>query len=664
MTSFLRKIVSTLGLLVTAALLNACGGSGAGAGGAGASAGGASSALKGSTAATLTMTADSTTIDSDGKKTITLTAITKTADNVVLKNAPISFSTTDAGTTLTPSDTKTNVGGIVTALVKTTDKTTRVIKITAQSDALSASVEISVIGTTLSINGPTGLGFGAEAEYSIVLKDSGGNAVPGQAVTVTTGNTLTVKPGLTDAQGQAKFKISGSKSGADTLSVSALGASASFAISVTPKQLVFVAPGSLAEFPVGASQPGNVVTVSLLDNGIPQVGKVINLTATRGTVQSAAGPLLGSLTSLTTGADGWVTFVVLSTSAGVSTLTATSDDVVVSLKMEFVARVPSQISLQAGPSVVAVNLTSATSNSAQLVARVTDGINPVKGVRVNFSSLSDPSGGRIEPAFAITDSYGQATSSFFGGAAPTGNELVVLKADVTTGSGPIVIPATAKLTVAAQEVSIRLGSSTLIESDTTGTKYFYPHTVLVTDSAGRPIAGAKVTVTAQPRRYFKGRWTVVTPTSGGTKYWTMDYSALCVSEDVNLNGQLDPGEDSATEPLSFGNGNGRLDPGNVASAEVVEVDSKTGADGFANIMLRYPKVYGLNAEINLTVSILAPSGTEAKQNFVTLLNISATDANQTDLAPPGILVPPTMTGIGTIRFVSPFGEAGSCRDPR
>jgi Bacterial Ig-like domain (group 1) len=545
--------------------------------------------------------------------------------------------------------------------VKTTDKTTRVIKITAQSDTLTASVELSVVGTTLSVNGPTGLGFGAESEYSIVLKDSGGNAVPGQTVTVTTANTLSVKPGITDAQGQAKFKISGSKAGADVLLVSAMGATANFAISVTPKQLVFEAPGSLAEFPVGTSQPGNVVTVRLLDNGVPQVGKTVSMATTRGTVQNLSGT---AVTSQPTGADGRVSFVVLSASAGVSTLTATSDDVVVALKLEFVARVPTQISLQAGPSVVAVNLTSATSNSAQLVARVTDGINPVKGVRVNFGSIADPSGGRIEPAFAITDSYGQATSSFFGGAAPTGNELVVLRAEVLTGSGPVVIPATAKLTVAAQEVSIRLGSSTSIESDITGTKYFYPHTVLVTDSAGRPIVGAKVTVTAQPKRYFKGRWVVDTPTSGATKFWTMNYSALCESEDVNLNGQLDPGEDSATDPLSFGNGNGRLDPGNVASAEVVEIDSRTGSDGFANIMLRYPKVYSLSAEINLTVSILAPSGTEAKQNFVTLLNISATDANNTNLAPPGILVPPTTTGVGTINYISPFGEASSCRDPR
>jgi Bacterial Ig-like domain (group 1) len=660
MTSLLRKLGSALGLLATAALLNACGGSGAGAGGAGTSTGGASSALKASTAASLTLTADSTTIDSDGKKIINLTAITKTADNVVLKNAPISFSTTDAGTTLTPSDTKTNDGGIVTALVKTTDKTTRVIKITAQSDTLSASIELSVVGTTLSVNGPTGLGFGAESEYSIVLKDSGGNAIAGQTVTVTTGNTLTVKPGVTDAQGQAKFKISGSKAGADVLSVAAMGATATFAISVTPKQLVFEAPGSLAEFPVGASQPGNLITIRLLDNGVPQVGKSINLVATRGTVQTPAGAVISTQP---TGADGRVTFALLSPSAGLSTLTATSDDVVVSLKLEFVARVPTQISLQAGPSVVGVNLSSATSNSAQLIARVTDGINPVKGVRVDFSAIADPSAGRIEPAFGITDSYGQATSSFFGGAAPTGNELVVLKAAVVTGSGPVVIPATAKLTVAQQEISIRLGSSTLIQSDDLGTKYAYPHTVLVTDNAGRPIAGALVTVTAQPRRYFKGRW-VKSPNTAGSLFWAMDYSALCPSEDVNLNGQLDPGEDSATDPLSFGNGNGRLEPGNVASAEVTEVGSRTNNEGFAGIMLRYPKIYGLNAEINLTVSILAPAGTEAKQNFVTLLVSLKNDLIDTDAAPPGILVAPTVLGIGSARYISPFGEASSCRDPK
>jgi hypothetical protein len=356
--------------------------------------------------------------------------------------------------------------------------------------------------------------------------------------------------------------------------------------------------------------------------------------------------------------------VVVSSSAGFATLTATADDVIVAQKVEFVARIPSQISLQAGPAVVGVNLSAATNNAAQLVARVTDGTNPVKGVRVDFSSVTDPSGGRIEPAFAITDSFGQATSSFVGGATPTGNELVLLKASVPTGSGPAVAPATAKLTVAAQEISIRLGASTLIDTDGLQTRYSYPHTVLVTDSAGRPIPGAKVTVTVQPRRYFKGRWDVF-DTVSNTKVWGVFFTALCQSEDVNLNGLLDPGEDDPLAPLGLGNGNGRLDPGNVASAEVIELDSKTSAEGFANLMLRYPKTYAMVTEVNLTVSILAPSGTEAKQNFVTLLNMSAADAANIQVAPPGgILVVPTGTGAIVPRYISPFGESASCRDPK
>ena len=230
MISIVKRFALLPAVFAALIALQGCGGSGAGAAGASGSSGTGSSALKASTAASLTLTADSTSIDSDGRKAVTLIAITKNADNVVLKGAGVSFSTTDAGTTITPSDTKTDVAGLVTALIKTTDKTTRVIKITVQSDTLISTIDIAVIGTTLSINGPTGLGFGGESEYSVVLKDSGGSPISGQVIKVTTANKLTAEPAATDSQGQAKFKISGTKAGADTLSVAALGSTALFEI--------------------------------------------------------------------------------------------------------------------------------------------------------------------------------------------------------------------------------------------------------------------------------------------------------------------------------------------------------------------------------------------------------------------------------------------------
>jgi Bacterial Ig-like domain (group 1) len=657
MISLLKKFSSLLGLVLTALILNACGGSGAGAGGAGSSgASGGASALKASVAASLALTADSQTLDSDGRKAITVLATTKNDANLALKGATVRFSTTDNGTTVTPSDTKTDESGVVSATIRTTDKSSRTIKIVAQSEALTSTIEINVIGTTVTINGPTGLGFGAVAEYSVSVKDSAGAPIAGQTVVLKSKNTVTTPPSVTDAQGQSRFKITGSTAGTDTLEIASLGNVTTLAINVTSKQLAFEAPVLNAEYLVGTAQSSNLVTLVLRESGAPVVGRAVNLTATRGEVQTLSGVTNGTQT---TGSDGRVSFLVRSTSAGVSTLTATTDDIVVAQKFEFVARIPTQISFQAGPGVVGVNLTAASSNSAQLIARVTDGINPVKGVRVDFSALADASGGRIEPAFGVTDSYGQATSSFIAGAIPTGNDLVVLQAKVATSASPATIASVSKLTVAQQEISIRMGESNTVAPDSNNTLYKRPLTVLVTDSAGRPIAGARVTATVQSVSYYKGEYRIVTPLGSSTGRWGASISAICASEDVNSNGLLDPSEDI--------NGNGLLDPGNVSVISVVneagniDPSSKTSDTGFAYLNLAYPKVYGLWTKVRITVSILAPSGTEGKQSLETLLGVLATDVSDTSTSPPGRLIAPT-TSNDVIRVISPFGAVADCRN--
>ncbi len=643
MNRLLKTIGRWAGLAFTASLLASCSGQGAGAGGSGDVGTTAKSAL----AASLVLVADSTSLDSDGRKTVTVTATTKNSDNVVLKGATVSFSTTDGGTSLTPSATTTDASGTITLAVKTTDKTTRTITITAKSESLTSTIDLQVLGTTLTINGPTGLGFNSSADYTVVIKDSGGNPVPGKAVVLTTQNTVTTPPPVTDSQGQTIFRLTGSKSGDDIVRVSALGTAATQTVTVTSRQLGFETPAALAEFLVGSSPSGNVVTLRLTDNGVPVTDTAINLVSTRGTVTNLAGAVMSSDNPDPTGR---VSFRVQSPSAGIATLTATAGSIVVSQKIEFVARTPSQVTLQAGPSVVGVNLTAASSNASQLIARVTDGTNPVKGVRVNFSALADPSGGRIEPAFALTDSYGQATASFIAGAIPTGNDLVVLQAAVPTSSGPAVTPATARLTVAQQEISIRLGAANKIAIDDKNTsKYIHPHTVLVTDSAGRPISGAKVTVSVQSLRYFKGEYVQ------GTAAWFPQYYAICPSEDTNLNGLLDlPGEDL--------NGSGYLEPGNVAAAAVTSTNSLTGSDGFATIELSYPKVYSLWTEVAVTVSILAPSGTEAKQTVSTLLAVLASDVTDITTAPPGRAYAPPAQGLPGWNG-SPFGRDADCSNP-
>src|SRR5690606_12319231 len=129
--------------------------------------------------------------------------------------------------------------------------------------------------------------------------------------------------------------------------------------------------------------------------------------------------------------------------------------------------------------------------------------NPVKNVRVNFSSIADPSSGRIEPGFAITDSSGAATSSFIPGPNSTGPDQVILQASLHSHAGGPA--ATTRLTAARQELSVVIGTGNTIE-EPDATTYRMPWTALVTDSSGAPVSNAEVAVQLEPLGFRTGEW--------------------------------------------------------------------------------------------------------------------------------------------------------------
>src|SRR5690606_24588618 len=250
----------------------------------------------------------------------------------------------------------------------------------------------------------------------------------------------------------------------------------------------------------------------------------------------------------------------------------------------------------ASPNVVGVNLGTAAANSSQLLAVVRDAADtPVKNRRVDFSALTDLSNGRIEPAFAITDSNGQATASFIPGANSNGPEGVELQAVVNGTSVP---PATTKLTVAHREVSIAIETGNEIaEPDTT--TYMMPWNATVSDSSGAPVAGARVIVQVEPLGFRTGRW----QTGGSGSGWTPLFNATCASEDANRNGMLDVGEDNLSTDVGTV---GALDPRLVATGRVVSAGGVTDANGQAKIEIAYAQGYAVWTRVQLRASISAP----------------------------------------------------------
>ncbi|MGH1361587.1 MAG: Ig-like domain-containing protein [Burkholderiaceae bacterium] len=622
------RLLAYCSMVIFALVTAACSGNGAGAGG------GGSSAAAASSAASLSLISSETSLGSDGKKTAVITAIVKNELNVSLGNQPVVFSTSDNGATLEIADSITDASGRMEAVLSVTDRTVRDITITAASGDIVRSIVVPVVGTVLQINGSSTIVFNDETQYSISLRDSGGSPILNAEVQVSSanGNIISESSITTDSQGQAVFNVRGVNAGADTLTASSQGVTTVFPTSVSGTQLTYVAPDNGLEVTVDQVSP---VTVRLIENGAPVVGRDIRFAVTRGV-------FAGSSTATTDGS-GEASVSIQSPTAGISTITATevqgtlSTGVTATRQIEFVSKSPTKIELQASPAVVGANLSTEGTNSSQLIAVVRDdNDNPVKNVRVDFSALTDPSNGRIEPGFGITDRFGTATASFIAGPTATGFDAVQLEAKLSSNAA---IFARDGLTVSDLELSVRIGTGNELISDDSLTAYRMPWTAIVADSSGNPVENALVTVALRSTRYRKGFWT---PVADG---WIQQAGDLttCVSEDTNLNGRLDSGEDL--------NGSLELDPGSVSVSQVLQPGSRTDSSGLASIEVIYPKTYGAWVESLIQVTITTVSGTEASAEQVFILPVEAGDINNISILPPGATAPD-----------SPFGRSTNCGD--
>ena len=611
----LRSVWALMLAFAASALLSSCGGGGSGAGGQGGTQFGGSTQ---SGAATMQVTASSPSIGSAATSTVTISAIVKDSSNRALANQVVGFSMTDTGASLGSISTKTDATGISTAVLSITDKSNRPITVTATTGSVTQTVVVNVVGTSLTLNGPSSIVTAGSANFTIALRDSGQSPISGAVISVssTAGNALSAATVTTDATGQAQFAVTATKTGSDTIKATALGATASSAINVSGNSLIFEAPANSAQISVNTTQ---AVTVRFQPSTGSASGQTLQFAATRGTLSAPSG---------VTDANGRVTVNIFSSTAGLSTITATAPGgTTTTSQVDFVSLIASTIALQASPASVGANLSASGTNSSQLIARVRDATgNPVEGVRVDFSQVIDPSSGSINPPFAITDSAGVATVSFIAGPNSSGFNGVQVKATVFGTS----INATAPLTVAQLQLFVRISSTNQLELPD-NTKFTMPWTAVVTDSNGNPVSNASVQASWTPLRFYKGTFGA----SGSS--WQRNKTADCISEDANGNSVLDTGEDT--------NLNSQLTPGNIASVTVSSAGSATDASGFADIKLTYGRSYNLWAKVRLRVTI-ASQGTEGSDQAD--FDLPALSADLTNLSN-------SMPG-----DPSPFGALAGC----
>ena len=619
MTQYLR----TLGAVLLAALMTACGGGGGSAG----TTTGTTGPSTTPSPASIEVFSSATQLSSATNSSVTFTVVAKDGNNQAIPNQTVTFSATSGNLTgALPAPKTGSSGEAITgvSLSPGADPTNRNIVVTLTAGGVSKQVTIPVVGTALSLSGDASILLAGVTTYTAKAVDSAGNPVAGAALTVSSSLNNNLNPGTltTDSQGAATFIYTANNSGVDTLTLSGLGTTARTTVSVSADDFRFESPGSGTNIVVGASQ---IVTVRFLSGGVGAANRVVTFSTTRGTVNPS---------SATTDANGRASTVVSSTTSGPASVIAQVASAQTALPVTFVATTPATVVLQANPGTVLPNTgSSATINQATLQAIVRDPTgNPVAGRVVNFSAETDGSNGTISPGSGTTDANGTVIAQFIPGGLTTATNGVLIRATVqgTTIFG------TASLTVSGQALFISIATSNEI-SNLDPTTYKKDFSVYVTDAQGAPAANRTVNLSVFPDLYLKGALEK-TEDEG----WAYDASSpiVCANEDLNKNGILNT-TGGVNEDV---NGDGRLNPGLPIVVSPAAVTTAT--NGFATFSL----VYGENYAPWLSVLITARTavgGTESVQTQAYFVRGSAADFDG-DVPPAGV--------------VSPFGT-GACTSP-
>jgi hypothetical protein len=594
---------------------------------------------------TLTLLTSSPQIPSDDSKPATISAIVKDANNNLLAGVPVSFTVSSGAVvpvkTLAGGGTvaagTTDANGLAQASVTTPgDPSNRTITLNAAAGTATGQLNVAVTGTTLTLTGPSNLVLNNTGTFTVVLSNASGQGIPNTAVTLASAsnNTLSASSLVTDGNGRATFTVKGTVGGNDTVSATSLGLTQKVSVVVSTQSFNFTAPADGTKVNLGTSQ---TVTVTWVNSGAPVVNKPVTFAATRGTLVPA--------TPVMTDANGRASVSISSTSAGPSIVQATASGVSAQINLDFIARNPSQISVQAGPNAIAIQ------GQSTITALVRDAANNlVEGATINFQVLTDPTNGGLSAASAVTDAQGRAQTVYTAGNTSSGANGVTVSATVAATT----ITGTAPLTVGGQAVGLSFGTGNTIDVSQGVAIYQVTYTVFAVDSHGAALPNQPISVSVLPVAYGKGK---MTGCPGSTVGWVPGYttvpgdlyayksSNMCRNEDTDYTGNINSlGFDAAGKPIKDYNGNNKLDPGNVAVAS--PSSGVTDAAGRFDIKVTYPRDHAYWTAVTLVASTTV-QGTQSSTSATFVLQGAVTDYS-CSVGPPGP--------------VSPYGQATTCAD--
>jgi len=578
--------------------------------------------------------ASSPQMPSSGAIAIDLTAVVLDANGQAVSGATVVLSTgTDpsAFVSAISGGGISDANGTVTAKLNLGSvKANRTIPVSASSSGATVTTNVDVIGTAITISGSSSLTSGASTTLTFSLKDSAGIALPGFTMSLAsqTGNSIAPASGTTNAAGQLVAVVTATAPGNDVITATAAGATKTQALTISSSAgFAFTTPAPSTDIPLNTP---TAVSVRWTNNGLPVAGGNVTFAASRGTF--AGNPATTDALGDTPGVS------ISSTSAGPATITASgpNNTPAATMTVVFVATTASNVAVQAVPSTVQVTTGAPgqANNSSTISVVVRDAANNlVKNAGVTFTILSDPSGGSLTAASAITDVTGTASITYIGGSVSSPQNGVIIRATVNNVGGTPIAPISnsTALTVSGQALLVRLGTDNLVQSQPPLNKKTWA--AFVTDAGGNAVVGATVRFALRAGRYLKGRYDLPAP-SPAVQVWVQNAVAICANEDVNFNGILDPGEDF--------NSSGALEPGGVAT---VNATATTDSSGVAFAILTYPKDHATWAEYILEARS-GVAGNDPPTTVTFFLAGLASDYSDLTVAPPGVF--------------SPYGQNSNC----
>ena len=582
------------------------------------------------------ISASQNTVKSDNSDSATVTVTILDSSRVPIEGIPVNFLVN--GGQISASTVFSNEQGQAQVVFRSgdVDQANKTVTITAEVPAAgSRSVPIQIVGTTVSLStDKTNLDVerGDVSTLTIQVRDAGDRPVfdapvsmvvipgsPGDP-SVPRGNLrlrLATDPevadvdgvltGRTNANGNLRIEVTGQSIGRATVEVTSLGdtRTQSYAVSSTAETFAIVSP---EQDPVGLFI-GEILEVRVRNpNGAP-----VQFSTTFGWWTND-GENRPRVVTVPVGPDNIAIARLVGDQAGIANVqvfdTADTD---FSASREVAIAAPSssatQISLQANPAVVAPS-SGESINTVTLTATVRNINDQVVGNAPVAFSIEQTTGGgeRISPVIAYTNASGVATTTFFSGSLSSSGEGIRVRAVVL--SAATLVQDTARIVIGGTAGSVLIGRGTLIRSSDDGTHYIMPMSVLVVDSNGNPVPGARVALGAWPTRYRTGFWTRIPPCFAVV-------TGTFPNEDRNRNLILDPGEDL--------DGSGELTPPSSAAGAVGPVTQdgetggstfivETGQDGVAAFQLTYLKTSAVWIETEVSAST-AVFGSETRTTY-------------------------------------------------